>query len=133
MRSRLTQIKNWEHLGEAANYSLGAFAKSCGTSIRQLERYFLQSRGVTPSQWLNELRQRKALQLIREGASVKEAAAKLGFKQPSHFSRQFKKFYQVAPIEVCAAYLTKPAFKRVNCIGFVIQSLISGVALSSGF
>ena len=102
MRSRLVRIRDWEQLGETSNYSLSLLAKQSGASVRQLERFFLETRGVSPSKWLNELRQKKALELISNGASVKEAAAKLGFKQASHFSREFKKFHNLPPIEVCA-------------------------------
>jgi AraC-like DNA-binding protein len=40
-----------------------------------------------------------ANQLLREGASVKETAAKIGYKYPNHFSRQFKKYWGHSPMQ----------------------------------
>ncbi len=103
MRSRLIRIKDWQQLAETASYSLYKVAQNCGTSTRQLERFFLESRQKSPRQWLNELRQQKGLQLMGEGFSVKEVAARLSYKQASHFSREFKKFHGVSPMEILNA------------------------------
>jgi AraC-like DNA-binding protein len=58
--------------------------------MRTLERHFLQELGKTPKSWLSEQRQHQALGLLRNGSSVKETAAILGFKHATHFSRDFK-------------------------------------------
>ncbi len=38
-----------------------------------------------------------ALRLLARGKIVKEAASETGYKQPSHFSRDFKRLYGVPP------------------------------------
>mgnify|MGYP002141458769 CR=1 FL=1 len=100
MSGRLYRVNNWEQLAEEARYSTQNLAKVCGVSARSLERYFMLARRATPHHWLNELRQRKALGLIGTGLSVKEAAAVLYYKQPSHFSREFKRFHGVSPSRI---------------------------------
>ena len=72
-------------------------------SLRQLERFIPQATGKTPQQWLNDLRQQKASGLIASGQSVKEVSNHLGYKQSSHFSREFKRFHGVPPSELLAA------------------------------
>ena len=46
---------------------------------------------------------KKAFELIASGLSVKEASFRLGYKQLSHLSREFKRFHGVAPSELPAA------------------------------
>jgi AraC-like DNA-binding protein len=57
------------------------------------KRVVLAATGVTPRQWLNEVRLNKALDLLLEGKSVKEVLDELSFKQRSHFSRAFRNFH----------------------------------------
>jgi AraC-like DNA-binding protein len=88
---------DWEELAEAANYRAKYLAACRGISLRKLERDFLAQTGKSPQQWLNDLRLRKAPGLIAHGLSMKEVAFRLGFKQLSHFSREFKRFHGVPP------------------------------------
>ena len=103
MWSRLSRITNWTELAEAANYSAKRLAVECGVSSRQLERFLPKVTGQTPQRWLNEVRQRKAIELILSGQSIKEVSYHLGYKQSSHFSRDFKRFHGVAPTKILAA------------------------------
>jgi len=103
MASRLTRITNWEGLAEEASYNAKKLAARCGVSRRQLERFMPQATGKTPQQWLNDLRQQKAFELIASGQSVKEVSIRLGYKQASHFSRDFKRFHGVPPSELPVA------------------------------
>ena len=103
MRSRLNRITDWESLAEAANYSLREMAKRCRVSQRQLERFFIKSKGKSPGEWLHDLRQQRAGELVGKGYSVKEVAFILRFKQASHLSREFKRYYGVSPTGFVAA------------------------------
>jgi AraC-like DNA-binding protein len=102
MSSRLRRVTNWAELAEESSYSAKILADRCGVSLRQLERYIPRVAGKTPQRWLNELRQQKAMELIASGQSVKEVSFRLGYKQSSHFSREFKRFHGVAPSELPA-------------------------------
>ena len=102
MASRLTRVTNWEELAERADYNAKNLAGACGVSLRQLERFFPQAMGLPPQRWLNALRQQKAFALLVSGQSVKEVSICLGYKQSSHFSRQFKQFHGVPPSKILA-------------------------------
>ena len=102
MRSRLNRIVNWEQIAEESLYSTHALAKIVGVSVRQLERYFEEENRGRPHEWLNQLRQTRAMQLLNSGRTVKEVANQLGYKQASHFSREFKRYHSIAPADVSA-------------------------------
>jgi AraC-like DNA-binding protein len=97
MSSRLEYIQQWESLAEKAGYRPSELAGLCQISLRTLERHFQKNYGVTVSQWLRELRLGKAYQNLLLGKAVKEVAFDQGYKQVSHFSREFKNHFGVNP------------------------------------
>jgi AraC-like DNA-binding protein len=100
MNTKLNHIKNWEELAQKANWSAQKLAKDCNVSSRTLERFFLETKGKTPKNWLIEYRQQEAQTLLISGLSIKETAVKLGYLHPHHFSREFKKFWGNAPTQL---------------------------------
>jgi AraC-like DNA-binding protein len=99
---RLTQIQHLPELARQAKWSVTRLAKSSGVSVRTLERHFRETYGETPKAWLVEQRHKQALKLLRAGASVKEAAARIGYRHATTFAREFKKFFGEYP-QVLAA------------------------------
>jgi AraC-like DNA-binding protein len=100
MKSLLDRVGNWAVLAKAANYSVERLAKRLGITVRRLEKFCLRRTGMTPHQRLTEMRQAKAWALVTaKKKRVKEVASELGYKQVSHFSREFKRFYGIAPSE----------------------------------
>jgi AraC-like DNA-binding protein len=97
MRSRLDRVQNWSELARLVQFHAKLLAQRCGVSSRQLQRFFILKTGRTPQKWLNELRQTLALGSLSELKSVKQVSHELGYKQPSHFSREFKRAHGVAP------------------------------------
>jgi AraC-like DNA-binding protein len=97
LNSRLQHIQGWPQLAHQAGYSVAAMAKACGASVRTLERFFLPAFGGTPRRWLKRLRMQRALELLRDGSTIKETSGCLGYEDPSHFSREFKKCYGFPP------------------------------------
>ena len=97
--SRLRRIKNWPELARVARYQVKSLAEICDTSPRQLQRFLLEATGLRAHDWMNRLRQSEALVLLRKLGSVKATAFQLGYKQPSHFSVQFRNFYGMSPRE----------------------------------
>jgi AraC family transcriptional regulator len=87
----------WEELAVAAHYDANELAKLCGVSARQLQRHFRYSFHRSPQSWLNERRLLAAQDLLLSGESVKKVALDLGFKQTSHFCRQFKSRNKLTP------------------------------------
>jgi len=104
-RLLLVRVK-WEGLAERSHYDANELAKLCGVSTRQLQRHFRRSFHCSPQNWLNERRLDAAQSLLLTGDSVKKVALDLGFKQPSHFCRQFKSRNKMTPSEFASSQIT---------------------------
>jgi AraC-like DNA-binding protein len=89
--------ESWIEMGMKSRYRARNLAQGSGVSLRQLQRYFQILFGKTPQEWLNEQRMIAAGPLVLGSESVKRAAFDLGFKQPAHFCRHFKRHYGVPP------------------------------------
>lgn len=92
-------ILQWIELAETAHFDARRLASLCRLSSRQLQREFRRCLDRSPQDWLNEQRIKAARQLLLSGLPVKRVAYELGFKQPSHFSRQFKEISNETPSE----------------------------------
>lgn len=80
--------------------TLGDITRAVGLESSQLCRLFRRHLGLSPYQYL--LHRKMALaaeRLMAPGALVKEAAAHVGFDDPFHFSRCFKKVHGLSPRE----------------------------------
>jgi DNA-binding NarL/FixJ family response regulator len=100
-RLPLSQRK-WKQLAGAAGYDSKKLATLCNLSARQLQRDFHDNFGRSPQDYLNEERIKAAQQLLLSGHSVKAVAFELGFKQTSHFCRQFKLQINLTPLQYVA-------------------------------
>lgn len=70
----------------------------CGISYSYLQRLFLRRYGLTPKQYITQLRLNCARGLLRSGLyTVTEVAQASGFYDVYFFSRQFKKAVGVSP------------------------------------
>jgi transcriptional regulator GlxA family with amidase domain len=98
MGSHLHRISEWDVLARQAHFNVHELAALCRVSTRQLERFFLLSFARSPSEWMRELRMKQAGALLASGRAPKEVAYELGFKSISHFYREFKRIYQVTPV-----------------------------------
>jgi len=90
-------------LARTAGFKTTRLAEVAGVSLRTLQRHFRAEYGITVSEWLKQVRLREASQRIRAGDRVKAVAMDLGYKQLSHFSREFKRAYGLPPSRVPAA------------------------------
>jgi len=95
--SRLRRIQNWPERAHEANYSVKALAGGCGVSVRALGMFFTSAKREPPGHWLKRLRMERAIELLRDGCNVNQTADRLGYQDRSHFSREFKKHYGLAP------------------------------------
>lgn len=116
MNTRLQFVQEWEVLAKEANYRPGDLAFLCQISLRTLERHFQKHYGVTVGQWLRELRLKQAYDALKEGKSVKEVAFDFGYKQVSHFSREFKNHFGISPSLLLPASSAQrfPGFRQVS-------------------
>lgn len=67
--------------------------------IADVGAVFPEKMGKHPKAWLSEQRQQRANELIQGGSSVKETAAQLGYKHPSHLTNEFKKQWGCCPTD----------------------------------
>lgn len=73
-------------------------ARAAGYSVQHFHRLFMQSYGVTPQQYIHQLRMRRSIQLFHEqpGITVEKVAEQLGM-ETSYFIRMFKRTYGTTP------------------------------------
>ncbi|MGV3662195.1 MAG: helix-turn-helix domain-containing protein [Prosthecobacter sp.] len=73
-------------------------AKSCGQSVRQLQRRFQSAFGMTPQEFLIRTRLLEATRLLeRTALSAGEVATQCGFVDQSSFAQHFRKRIGVSP------------------------------------
>lgn len=73
-------------------------ADRLGASVRHLERLFLRSFSVSPSQYYMTLRLSKARELLSQtDFPLIEVALRCGFRNTSHFARRYRECFKLAP------------------------------------
>jgi AraC family transcriptional regulator len=95
---KLRQITDWmaEHLTE--ELSLDRLADQAGLSKFHFQRLFKGALGVSPSQYLIDLRMNEARRLLRETKmSVVDVALEVAYANPSHFARLFRRETGLSP------------------------------------
>jgi AraC-like DNA-binding protein len=77
--------------------TIDAMSDVAGLSPYYLIRAFHRAYGLPPYTYVEQLRVRRARQLIEAGASIVEAATKAGFSDQSHLTRRFKRTLGITP------------------------------------
>ncbi len=72
-------------------------ARAAHMSPSTLRRAFAAYLGISPKQYVEDLRLEEAVRLLLRGLFVKEVAAKCGFADEKYFSRAMKKRYGFPP------------------------------------
>jgi AraC-like DNA-binding protein len=67
-----------------------ALADSVGLGVRQLERQFLESVGLSPKAFLKTARLQQALRGLRAGHAPADVAEDCGFADQAHLAREFR-------------------------------------------
>ena len=82
------------------NIKIDDIASTIGLDRKYLAKIFKNSTNMTMTDFLLEVRMRKASESIANGeTSITAISASVGFDDPLFFSRQFKKYYGVSPTE----------------------------------
>jgi len=92
-----SNFQKWLQMAEKSTYNATLLSKKLKVSPRHLCRYTHAFFGRSPQDWLNEQRLVRAGKMLKRLRSVKIVAFQLGFKQVSHFSREFKLQYGISP------------------------------------
>ena len=82
---------------EGLNMDLNTLAKRAGLNRFEALRAFKKRYGLPPHAYQLCLRVHHARDLLLEGASPADVAARCGFADQSHFTRHFKRFYGITP------------------------------------
>ena len=82
---------------DAERLDIGALARRLGLSREHLHRLFRSVVGLTPGEYSRCARMHGAKRLLREGASLADAAQASGFADQAHFSRWFRRIFGVTP------------------------------------
>lgn len=97
METAAPATPTWEHLAGAAKFRLKDLAAMCNVSIRTLQRHFRKEYDLAVSAWLREVRLEQARQMLTRADCVKTVCFDLGYKQQSHFTRDFSRRYGMPP------------------------------------
>ncbi|MBC5765112.1 GlxA family transcriptional regulator [Ramlibacter albus] len=97
-----------EHLDEPLTVT--ALAERAGLTTRSLSRRFQDEMGMSPLQWLNEQRVRKAQALLEASAlSVEQVAQQCGFGGVLPCRRHFRKLVGVSPQQYRRDFVAREA------------------------
>ena len=80
--------------------SRGSFQLLCdraGASVRTIERAFQREVGLSFESWRSQFRLMKAIEMLANGAAVKEVAFEIGYRQPSAFVAMFRRTLGTTP------------------------------------
>ena len=84
--------------------SVSALSSSCGISEAYFRRIFLNKYGVSPKEYIIELRMNYAKQLLLSGEFPISSVAELcGYTEPTHFSREFSRRVGITPAKFKSA------------------------------
>jgi transcriptional regulator GlxA family with amidase domain len=93
------------HLADAV--SVPELAARVNLSASRFRELFSVQTGYGPAEYLQQLRLRRARLLIeRTFLTVKEVMAIVGYNDPSHFSRDFRRYHGVTPSSLRGRGLT---------------------------
>lgn len=85
------------HAQPDADISVQALAHAQGMSASRFIRQFKTATGVTPGAYRLNLRINGARRLLAEGATLAEAAHRMGFADQSHMQRSFRAHHALTP------------------------------------
>lgn len=81
------------------NLSIPELCTRTGISPSAMKLLFRTYAGIGPGTYYDRLRLEEALQLLKKGASIREAADALGYSSPNYFSACFKNHYGLPPLK----------------------------------
>jgi transcriptional regulator GlxA family with amidase domain len=92
-----------------APITVASLAELVNLSVSRFRHLFAAQTGVPPTQYLQSLRLRRARLLIeRTFLSVKEVMSIVGYNDPSHFSKDFRRLHGISPSALRGSGLVTP-------------------------
>ncbi|MBQ4819520.1 two-component regulator propeller domain-containing protein [Aquimarina sp. MMG016] len=98
-------VKIIENNIDNPSFDIPYFSSELGLSRTMLFVKVKAWTNLTPKEFINSIRMKKATELLELGElSVAEVGYKVGFKDPKYFSKCFKKYYQKSPSEYAQTF-----------------------------
>lgn len=95
--SQLHRSKQFMQTNYAKKICITQIAEAAFLSPSHYIRIFKQVYGITPRQYLRDLRIAKAKQLLLDGSSATHACFEVGYESPTMFSTTFKRATGISP------------------------------------
>lgn len=90
------------------NFGVHEIAFRIGISVSVLYRKIRMLKGMTVNEFVKSIRMERAMQMLETGLyPVNEVAAAVGYEDVKYFSKEFRKFFEVTPIEVKRRTISK--------------------------
>jgi transcriptional regulator GlxA family with amidase domain len=106
---RITWVVDYMHRHMAESLSVDALAAHVNLSRSRFTALFTAQAGAAPMRYLQRARLRRARLLVaRTFLSVKEIMALVGYNDPSHFARDFRREHGVPPSALRSAEPATP-------------------------
>lgn len=97
--SQVARAVRWLRQNFDQPMTIGGLARDCGLSPSVLHSRFRALTAMSPLQYQKRLRLQEAKRLIAGGeANAAEAAFRVGYDSPSHFSRDYKRLFGEPPM-----------------------------------
>ena len=82
------------------NLTLEDIARENNVSISYVKLLFSNYAGISPKSYFNQMRVRRATELLSSGLSVTEVSDRMNFSSPNYFSAFYKKHTGLSPSEI---------------------------------
>lgn len=98
---RLNIVLDYIQMNYTKQISNRELADVIHLSEDRFNHLFKESMGMPPLQYMNEIRMKKAMNLLKKKeGTVVEIADSVGFTDYNHFGRQFRRYYGCTPSEI---------------------------------
>lgn len=96
----VSEAVEWIHRNYATQENLSEMCQKIGVSLPHLTRQFHKEQGITPEQYLMNLRLQQAVNLLTNtGLRVNEVSIRCGFSCGNYFSKVFRRKFLMTPTE----------------------------------
>ncbi|QGG55704.1 AraC family transcriptional regulator [Paenibacillus sp. B01] len=96
-RRQVDQAVRWLQTHYAEPVSIQELARRLGYHRTHLSKLFRAFTGLSPMQYLGELRMSRAKDLLATDLSVEQIASSCGYADPLYFSRHFRRSFGLSP------------------------------------
>ena len=100
IRERFLRTREYMLENISGNLTLDQICRECNICKANLQTVFMKETGMSIIEYYNSLKIQEARKSIREGhGTITTIAYSLGYNSVHYFSRQFKQFAKMSPVE----------------------------------